>query len=832
MRRLFIFILLSLVQMALYADNLIWFDGTRPVTYFLETPKADPVVSVAIDMFSSDMLAVTGHPAQCDVNGIIRLVELDRASKNTLRQLRRWDVPVDKLLDGNDGFHVSVHAGRIVVVGSNGRGTAYGLLELSRLAGVSPWVWWGDVRPEHKERLSIPTNFNKTEQASVTYRGIFLNDEDWSLRNWSCHTYEPSATGMIGSKTYRRVCELLLRLRANALWPAMHPGTQAFFLTPGAKAVCDSCGIVIGTSHCEPMLRNNVGEWDVKQRGPFNYITNKDAVQRYWAERLDEVKGSAGGNMFTIGMRGIHDGSMEGVRTMEEKTKALQQVIDDQQELIRHHIGDPKGEMQVFVPYKEVLQIYERGLRVPDCVTLMWCDDNYGYLTYLSNKEEQLRPGGAGVYYHLSYWGRPHDYLWLTTTQPGLVAREMRTAFDRGARRLWIANVHDPKVAGYDLELFLDMAWNVESVSLQSVGTHYKNWLVRQFGEVAASRLYPAMRRFYQLTGERKPEFMGWSQVELDKRKFPNGLSPMLSTDFSTQSFGDELHRYLDDYAAIAREIRDAAKLVRPELRDAYFASVLYPVCGAAAMARKTLYAQLAKESDLSVASASVDSMLCARSLEGYRDIAELTRHYNEHLAEGKWNGLMSMHPRDLPVFLRPQLPLEVKPSDITRLCAYAGKKPEVHQFDACGAIARNACQWQKASDGANVTDMLGHSMKAVSLSKGDSLVYRITTEKLDSAILRIALIPTQPLDGGELRFSVKVDGGIFCVFSLKEPFRSETWKLSVLRGQALKSLVLPRLAAGEHTLVVKALDDNIIVDQWMIDPNPGRRFYLFPIQR
>ncbi len=822
------------------AESLLWFDGQHPVSYYVDG-KSDPVVGMALQMFASDMNAATGTPAvsRNKNTATLQITELDKASKSALRSLQRQGVPTEKLQKSQDGFHISVTGRHINIVGANGRGTAYGILELSRMAGVSPWIWWGDCVPQRKDRLAIDTSFSTTQSASVEYRGIFINDEDWSLRPWSCQTFDKGAQGTISAATYKKICQLLLRLRGNTLWPAMHPGTKAFFQTPGAKAVADSCGIVIGSSHCEPLLRNNVGEWNVKQRGAFNYMTNRAAVQEYWAERLREVKNSTGGNLFTIGMRGIHDGSMEGVKTMDEKFMALQQVIDDQQQLIKQYIGDPAKQTQVFVPYKEVLQIYERGLKVPDYVTLMWCDDNYGYLTRLSTADEQKREGGAGVYYHLSYWGRPHDYLWLTTTQPGLIASEMKTAYEHNARKLWIANVHDPKVAGYDLELFLDMAWNINSVSTDHVGDHYRTWLCRQFGEEVGSRIYPAMRRFYQLCGERKPEFMGWSQVELDKKKYARGLSPMQNTAFNEQAFGNELNRYLETYDDITRTVSSAIRFLRPELKDAYCAAILYPVRGAAAMARKTLYRQkalayavsnLATKDSTAVLRDSTLRALCARSLEGYRDIAELTRHYNQHLSNGKWNGLMSMSPRDLPVFGKPTLPIDIDKLYITRLCAY-DKAEARHPLHVDDAIARNACDWQEASTTATPVDMLGHSMRAVNLPQGDSLVYHFNSLQADSALLRIALIPTQPNDNGDLRFSVSIDGNSPKVFNLKEPFRSEPWKEQVLRGQAVKALGLKDLTAGQHTLIIKALDPHILVDQWMIDFNPGRKFYLFPIE-
>ena len=561
--------MLSLFANVLVAENVIWYDGQNAVTYAVQK-KVDPVVEVALDMFASDMEAVTDKRAMqvSEKSAAIRVIQLDRASASIVRSLAKMGVPVEELKARTDAFHIEVIGGQITVVGANGRGAAYGVLELSRMAGVSPWIWWGDLVPEKRDRLTIDGNFKTTQGASVEYRGIFLNDEDWTTRPWSYGNYEPSGFGYIGAKTYKRIFQLLMRLRANAIWPAMHEGTVAFFNVEGAKAVADSCGIVIGTSHCEPLLRNNVGEWDVKKRGRFNYITNKEGVQAYWAERLREVSKS-GNNMFTIGMRGIHDGSMEGVKTMDEKFEALQQVIDDQQVLLKKYVGDPAEQTQVFVPYKEVLEIYERGLKVPEYVTLMWCDDNYGYLTRLSNANEQQRIGGGGVYYHLSYWGRPHDHLWLTTTQPGLIYNEMRAAYDHNVRKIWIANVHDPKVAGYDLELFLDMAWNIDCVSAQTINDHYKAWLCRQFGQEVGEQLFPAMHEFFRLCGQRRPEFMGWTQVELNKATYDRGLSPVRNTSFSTQAFGNELDRYLDRYEAVSQVVTEQERYIRPELKDA-----------------------------------------------------------------------------------------------------------------------------------------------------------------------------------------------------------------------------------------------------------------------
>ncbi len=815
MLRLRLTVLTSLLAicMGMAATDIVWFDGTHPITYQL-VGKTDPVVKIALQMWSDDMEQVTGMRPVTSKKARIRIVQ----GKGT-----------------DDGFRLSVKNGQILVEGHNGRGAAYGLLELSRMAGVSPWVWWGDVVPERRARLSLPETFQMEHTPSVAYRGIFINDEDWSLRNWAWKHYEKTDQfGAMGPKTYKAIFQLLLRLRANAIWPGMHTGTPGFFTIKGNKEMADSCGILIGTSHCEPLLRNNVAEWDHAKRGAYNYITNREQVQQYWIERLKEVKGSE--EFFTIGMRGIHDGSMEGVKTKQEKLDGLQQVIDDQRELIRKYYNKNVEKVpQVFIPYKEVLEIMESGLRVPDDVTLMWCDDNYGYMTRLSDAEQQKRSGGGGVYYHLSYWGRPHDYMWLTTTQPGLVYSEMKAAYDHNCRKLWIVNVHDPKVAAYDLEFFLDMAWDIDAINPNTINQHLENWLCRQFGEKAGKKLAPAMHDFYRLCGIRKPEFMGWTQVELDKKLYPRGRSQVIDTEFSESAFGNELNRYLSDYNKIAQQVSETKRLVRPELADAYFAAIQYPVLTAQAMAEKMLYAQRARSRYLGQTDKAMEGRqdymyaMSWASMKAYRRIQEFTDRYNK-MAGGKWKGIMNMMPRDLNVFNPPILPYlptdeEIKNTKYINLISLDHN----NNFDRTDIVACNAIDHDAASKGCQPIQMLGHSMNAVSIPKGGELVYHFTAQKEGDATLYTAMIPTQPNDKGDLRYQVTLDDQAPVVISLKEKYRSEFWKTSVLRGQALKTTPV-KVSKGQHTLKVKALDDHIIMDQWMLDFKKDRKFYVIPV--
>lgn len=836
MKNIFIFFFffpLAIIASERKQSEFCWFNGGEPISYSL-TKNASPVVVTAIEMFAEDMLEVTGAPIKNEgAMAKVRIVQLDK-ERNANRSLEAAGIDVSNLSKKKDAFCIKVSGNLLLVVGSNARGTAYGILELSRMAGVSPWKWWADEQPEKRERLSLPVDFMTMQSPSVEYRGIFLNDEDWSLLPWSWRTFSPANPGLISAATYKKVFQLLMRLRANAIWPAMHDSTTPFFFVPGAKEVADSCGIVIGTSHCEPMMRNNVGEWNAKERGAYNYLSNKDGVQNYWIERLKEAGRYE--NIYTIGMRGIHDGAMEGVgKNLNDQTDALQQVINDQRTLLGKYVSKRVEQIpQQFVPYKEVLQVMENGLSVPDDVMLTWCDDNYGYMTRLSDSIQQKRKGGAGVYYHLSYWGRPHDYLWLSTTQPGLIYNEMREAYDHNARRLWIANVHDLKTAAYNLELFLDMAWNINAVQPNTIFHHQRQWLCREFGKQAGERLLPIMKEFSRLTAIRKPEFMGWTQVELDKKRHRWGWSDVTDTEFSLTAFGGELDRYLTDWRRITEDLKEIEKIIPANRHATFFSHVKYPVLSAAAMSRKMLEAQraraIAKTGNAHGLKENDDALLmaCAKSQAAYQQIRDLTAYYNNQLADGKWRHLISCNPRGLYVYYAPKLPLLLTDEEVDKYNSRTDNT--VREIENDGSfIARNACQWSKADKGSVSVQSLGHSMNAVRLPKGHTLSYTFQSQKEGNAILRIALIPTQPNDKGDLRFSVSIDGGEPQTFSLKEPFRSEGWKQNVLRQQALRELPIS-LSKGTHTLTIKALDNHIILDQWMLDFNTNRKCYMFPI--
>ena len=353
-----------------------------------------------------------------------------------------------------------------------------------------------------KDRFELKNGFKDIQYPSVARRGIFINDEDWGLTPWSYQTYEPSdIKGQIGPKTHARIFELLLRLRANTFWPAMHKCSVAFYQTPGNKETADKYGIFVGTSHCEPMVRNANAEWKIDGEGKYNYISNRDKVLKFWEQRVTELATSD--NIYTLGMRGIHDGRMEGAKTAQAQKEALTSILKDQREMLARIVNpDVEKISQVFIPYKEVLYAYKMGLEVPEDVTLMWTDDNYGYIRHFPDSIERARKGGNGVYYHVSYWGRPHDYLWLATSQPAHVYSQMKMAYDKGVQDMWILNVGDIKPAEYLTEIFMDMAWDINSIEpdMKGLDSHLQSWLEREFGQERAHELEDVMNEYYRLS--------------------------------------------------------------------------------------------------------------------------------------------------------------------------------------------------------------------------------------------------------------------------------------------------------------------------------------------
>lgn len=732
---------------------------------------ASPVLGTAFEMFSDDVRTVLGTECTMAEDAALLVVTADNEAFAS-------DPDVAAIKGHHEAFVIKVlDDGRLLVAGSDTHGAAYGLMELSGMLGVSPWEWWADSTPAPLDRFCLPAGFKTVQEPSVAYRGIFINDEDFGLNPWSWQNYEPSQEpGVIGPKTNARIFELLLRLKANLYWPAMHNVSKAFFLVDGNREAAAKYGIYIGSSHCEPMASNANGEWNLRGEGRYDFINNKEKVLDFWTERLQDVAGQE--IVYTLGMRGIHDGPMEGVDHDDSKGQrdALVEVLKTQRELLAEHVNpDLKAIPQVFIPYKEVLLAYNEGMEVPDDVTLMWCDDNYGYIRHFPTEEERARSGGNGIYYHASYWGRPHDYLWIGTVSPALLQQQMGYAFDRGIDRMWILNVGDIKPAEYQIELFMDMAWDMEEVRSLGVKGHLEAFLAREFGKKTAGRTADMMMEHYRLSYIHKPEFMGNTRTE--------EADPAYSIVKDLPLGEKAINERLSACDALYEEAGKIAEGVPQERKDTYYQLVQYPVQGAALINRKLLKAQLARhgKADWSESDAAFD------------EIVAMTGRYNTE----KWKGIMSWGPRGLAVYQKvphesTDAPLEADPSVLATLNAAEGK------------------------GNTTLCEGLGYAEGAAIVPAGSSLEFNFKAEA-ESVLVSVRLVPSHPVSGGKLRFNLSLDGKETGETAYETYDRSEEWKVNVLWNQAVREFTMPLASGKNHKIVFTSLDEGVILDQIQI---------------
>lgn len=761
--------------------------------------NTDALIVWAVNDLADDIKEITGKRPQIiptdsfSKNGIY----IGEASSNLFQSQKKKK----ELANQWEKFSIQKEKENLLVLGSDVRGTVYAIFEIAERLGISPWKWWADVAPIKKEKLvlELPRK-GIISSPSVQYRGIFLNDEDWALQPWASKTFEPE-TGDIGPKTYEKIFQLLLRLKANTIWPAMHPSTKGFFTLPGNKEMAQKYHIVIGSSHAEPMLRNNVDEWKPKIYGEYNYFTNKTQVDKYWQDRLDELKSAQNETIMTLGMRGVHDSKMEGAKDLKESINMVEQIIVNQREMLSNTFKKPLTAIpQAFVPYKEVLELYDNGLRVPADITLVWPDDNYGYIRRLSNEEEQKRIGGSGVYYHISYWGRPHDYLWLSTTQPGLIWYEMHKAYENGAKKMWIVNVGDIKPAEYDTELFLDLAWNINSIKSDGLKEYSNAWAEREFSPKVSSEVSTIFEEYYRLAFLRKPEYMGWSQTE--------PTTPVKLSDFSEE----EIWNRIKAYDKLIEKVEHLSNLIPSERKNAWFQLVVYPVKGAAYMNHEFLYWNL----EATTSNENQKGKYQVLALEAYQKIEELTDYYNTKLSNGKWNHMMSMHPRNLPVFDA------VKKNTVSKEPSKLSSNKIVIQGNQF-VSKKQAKEYKWAT-----INGLGYSNNAVTLfpfkqwnfrTEAPFVVYEFEIENAGDYDIEVHLLPTHS-SNFDHEIGVRLDEKTTQFFKTNTKDRDSTWKENVLRNSAIVKLSVSHLQKGKHTIKIEVNQTGIVLDYITVTAN------------
>lgn len=807
-------------------------------------PAERAVISTVADMFAGDVEAVSGvRPAIVKKAGKKPLVVIGTASNAKVKALAA-KAGVD--LSGLDGgFETYIIKSvdnpfkgcpkALFVVGSDPRGAAYGALSVSEEMGVSPWSWWADVPVEKHDSLFVKADY-LSKEPSIRYRGIFINDEDWGLTPWSAKNFEPEV-GNIGPRTYAKVCELLLRLKANMLAPAMHTCSDAFYTHADNKVVADKYGIMITTSHCEPLLFNNASkaEWDGAKDGDWNYKTNRETIYN----KLDARVAEAGkyDNIYTMAMRGLHDEGMRGNMSTEEKVEVLHNAIMDQRGILAKHIDKPVETIpQIFVPYKEAQTLYEAGLEVPDDITLVWPDDNYGYIKMLSNPRDRKRSGRAGVYYHVSYLGVPHDYLWISTTAPMLMYEELKKAYDTGADRYWLLNVGDIKPMELSMQLFFSMAWDFGKFSYNNVNNYQTDFMCSVFGEKYRADFKRLLDEYYRLAWSRKPEAMGWERI-WDAPEYYS----LDGTDFSFKYYNDAQTR-LAQYTALATLADDLYKALPADLQPAFFEMIGYQAMASNQMNRKFLLAQLSNE--LAAEGRPAEANWAAAQAVAASDSIDALNHRYNTMLDGKWNHMMTIPPGICSLYQN--MPdMTVTPG--------AGEKPvdlapvaEDYRLEDCMFVPVGS--FSKVVAGADhdvrLLDGIGFDWQALQLgeitqptvdaSRTDCplrVEYELPAIEADSVKVIVYTVPRFPLyKGANAAFGISVDGAKPFVSNLIPKEQSKPWKDDVIRNSTITeaSFAIDK-NAGKHRLAIICGDPGLIVQRILVDWGGLKPTYIGP---
>jgi hypothetical protein len=748
-----------------------------------------PLAQKMAQVLSDDIERVSGvRPAinnQAVKGATVVLTTVDQASKLVP------GIKVSDLRGSWERYRIVTRNDQLIIIGSDARGLAYGVLHVSERIGVSPWYWFADVPVARKSQIDYTEDFT-SKSPSIKYRGIFINDEDWGLKTWSARNFEKEL-GDIGPKTYDKVCELILRLKGNMIAPAMHTCTGAFYSHPESQRVAAEWGIMITTSHCEPLLFNNAApsEWTKARDGEWNYETNSATILKKLDNRIRET--AQYDNIYTMGMRGLHDEAMKGSTDPRDRARTLEKVFQKQRQILeKYKKTKAEKQPQIFVPYKETLDIYDAGLRVPDDITIVWPDDNYGYMKRVSNAAENKRKGGSGVYYHLSYLGTPHDYLWLATTPPMLMYEELKKAYDAGADRYWLLNVGDIKPMEIEMQQFFDMAWDFSAFSYDNVNRYQAEWLARTFLtklDNMTSRLPELTTHFqfildnyYRLAWDRKPEFMGyefeWSGDKLDA---------LHDTDFSFET--GTAQKRLVDYESICEAYDIIERNINPEQRPAIFEMLGYAVHSAYQMNRKFLYAQRNHETG-----SAVYAMM---AFDANDKIEQLRKRYNSQL-DGKWRDMISEIPPGYTAKYHKMPTVSNKITADYRLPDDQRYKELRHKIDLSGMKAQTPFRLLEGIGTDWIALQMGQPLDEVrdpASNASQHIDLEIDGREVsgDSIKVIISAVPFWPVyEGRSNSFGVSVDGCQPIVCENRFTEWSHPWKLQVLENRKDFTLSFP----------------------------------------
>ncbi|PIB34714.1 hypothetical protein BFP72_04465 [Reichenbachiella sp. 5M10] len=575
----------------------------------------DQGIQIAVTNLQDDLLLLTGQKAPLvhrleDIQ-TDKAIIIGSAQKPTIQSLglelqfleNKWEQFVIQGLD----HPTSQVSECLVIAGSDKRGTIYGVYQLSQLMGVSPWYWWADVPVVQQEHIFVRKSPYTIGEPRVKYRGIFINDEAPALTGMAFDKF-----GGFNAEFYSHVFELILRLKGNYLWPAMW-GKSIYEDDPQSPILADQMGVVLGTSHHEPLSRAHI-EWSLHGQGPWNYSKNKENLKQFWREGVQRM--GTNESIVTVGMRG------DGDEPMTEGTaiQLLENIVKDQRTILSEVTGKPAKETpQMWALYKEVQDYYDQGMRVDDDITLLLCDDNWGNIRKLPTYGDTTRAGGYGIYYHFDYVGGPRNYKWINTTQISRVWEQMTTAYAYGVDQIWIVNVGDLKPMEFPISFFLDLAWDPRAITADQIPAYGRQWAKQQFGTVSAEAIAYLLDQYTLFNSRRKPE--------------------MLSMDTYSLTHYREFERVVRDYNALVEQARQIKEELPPRYHDAYFQLVEYPIAASANL--NEMYYEVAKNHLYAQQGRTTTSETALRARQLYEKDSLLTLQYHS-LRNGKWNHMMS----------------------------------------------------------------------------------------------------------------------------------------------------------------------------------------------
>ena len=740
------------------------------------------------------LVGTIGHSAAID-----QLVKQKRINGNLLKGKR-------------EKFIITVVDNQLVIAGSDRRGTIYGIYELSQQMGVSPWYDWADVPVEHHDSIFVNRGTYTDGEPAVRYRGIFLNDEAPCLTSWVKNTY---GTGYGDHRFYQRVFELVLRLRGNMMWPAMWG--WAFYADDAEnEKTADEMGVVMSTSHHEPMARNHQ-EYARNRKGwgPWNYQKNKANLQKFFREGIERMKGTE--QIVTIGMRGDGDEAMSA----EADTKLMSQIINDQRKIIADVTGKKPSETpQVWALYKEVLDYYDKGMKVPDDVTLLLCDDNWGNVRRVPNAQERKHKGGWGLYYHVDYVGAPRNSKMLNVTPVQNPWEQLTLAYENGIDRLWILNVGDLKPMEYPISQFMDMAWNPHKYSVNNITRHTRDWCAQQFGESQADEAARILNLICKYNGSCTPEMLDKSTYSLENGEWQEVVNQYLQLE------ADALRQY---------------NSLPASYHDAYRQIILFPI-ELMSNLHQMYFAQaqnhaLYKQNN---PKANIWADECERLFK--RD-SLICDEYNHKMSGGKWNGMMTQkhigYKSWNDAFEKDTCP------ELFRVTSKDG----VIISENNGVVEIEAPYYSSKTEAAEAKwteiPFMGKSVSAMTLMpytksvKGASITYKFKMQVSKTSDgkqkVRIHVITKSTLDylnKGGLTYGVSLDGASPVEVNFNKDLNEKPENIYNIYYPTIATrivdkvieLELPASSDGIHTLTLTPNDPAIVFEKIVIDGRGGKK--------